>query len=72
MLSVALTDSPVGFASCMWDLIHGSGDDDKYTFEEIVDHIMLLWIQEPAESTWGYSILSQVLVCWAAHPKGKD
>lgn len=70
MLSVALTDSPVGFASWMWDLRYGSSDDYRDTFDEIIDHTMLMWIQEPAGSIRGYSVFSQV--CLAAHLKGKD
>ncbi|KAH6689683.1 Alpha/Beta hydrolase protein [Plectosphaerella plurivora] len=61
MLSIALTDSSVGFASWMWDLRYGGSDDYKDTLEEIIDHAMLMWIQEPAGSIRGYSTFSATM-----------
>ncbi|KAL0936887.1 uncharacterized protein CTRU02_209103 [Colletotrichum truncatum] len=46
-LSVALTDSPVGFASWLWDLRYTISDDYQYSFDELITDTMLLWIQSP-------------------------
>jgi hypothetical protein len=41
----ALTDSPVGFAGWVWHLMHGISDGYDYSFEELITHTMMLWIQ---------------------------
>lgn len=46
-LSLAMADSPVGFAGWLWDLIYGFSDGYNYTFEEIITDTLLLWIQPP-------------------------
>ncbi|KAM5346296.1 hypothetical protein ACJ41O_009301 [Fusarium nematophilum] len=61
MLSVALSDSPVGLASWMWDLKYTSSDDYEITFDETITDAMLMWIQEPIGAIRGYSLFSQTM-----------
>jgi pimeloyl-ACP methyl ester carboxylesterase len=44
-LALALTDSPVGFAGWIWQLIASVSDGFEYTYEELVTTTMMLWIQ---------------------------
>ncbi|KAH8886094.1 alpha/beta-hydrolase [Thozetella sp. PMI_491] len=46
-LSLAMADSPVGYAGWLWDLIHAASDGYNYTLDEIITDTMLLWIQAP-------------------------
>ncbi|KAH8679540.1 putative epoxide hydrolase [Tricladium varicosporioides] len=59
MLSVALTDSPVGFAGWLWDLKYGSSDGYRYTYDELITDTLLMWIQGPIGSIRGYSLFVQ-------------
>ncbi|KAH7133773.1 Alpha/Beta hydrolase protein [Dactylonectria macrodidyma] len=61
MVSVALSDSPVGLASWMWDLKYGSSDDYEITFDDMITDTMLMWIQEPVAAIRGYSLFSQAM-----------
>ncbi|KAF4465440.1 epoxide hydrolase [Fusarium albosuccineum] len=49
-LSLALTDSPVGFAGWLWDLRHAISDGYPYTHSELITAALLLWIQSPYSS----------------------
>jgi len=44
-LALALTDSPVGFAGWIWQLIATLGDGYAYSKEELITTTMMLWIQ---------------------------
>lgn len=44
-LALALTDSPVGFAGWVWQLIATLADGYAYSKEELITTTMLLWIQ---------------------------
>ncbi|KAM6506876.1 hypothetical protein FALCPG4_018697 [Fusarium falciforme] len=61
MVSVALSDSPIGLASWMWDLKYASSDDYEITFDEVITDTMLMWIQEPVGAIRGYSLFSQAM-----------
>ncbi|KAH8745698.1 Alpha/Beta hydrolase protein [Diaporthe sp. PMI_573] len=61
MVSVALSDSPVGLASWMWDLKYVGSDDYVITFDEIITDTMLMWIQEPVAAIRGYGLFSKAL-----------
>ncbi|KAF7533252.1 hypothetical protein G7054_g7213 [Neopestalotiopsis clavispora] len=46
-LSLAMTDSPVGFAGWVWDLKYVASDGYPYTEEEIITESFLIWLQAP-------------------------
>ncbi|KAM0494931.1 hypothetical protein ACHAP8_008309 [Fusarium lateritium] len=49
-LSLAMTDSPVGFAGWLWDLRYAISDDYSYTHEDVITDALLLWVQSPYSS----------------------
>ncbi|CVK87867.1 related to epoxide hydrolase [Fusarium mangiferae] len=46
-LSLAFTDSPIGFLGWMWDLMNTSFDGYKYSYEELITDAMILYIPGP-------------------------
>ncbi|RKL39435.1 hypothetical protein BFJ72_g6909 [Fusarium proliferatum] len=46
-LSLAFTDSPVGFLGWIWDLIHTVSDGYKYSYQELITDVMMLYIPGP-------------------------
>ncbi|CAJ2504807.1 Uu.00g122010.m01.CDS01 [Anthostomella pinea] len=48
-LGQALTDTPVGFAGWVWELMHIVGDGYAYSLDEVITSAMMLFIQ----GTWG-------------------
>ncbi|KAJ9419790.1 hypothetical protein FOXG_06960 [Fusarium oxysporum f. sp. lycopersici 4287] len=46
-LSLAFTDSPVGFLGWMWDLMHTVSDGYKCSYEELITDAMMLYIPGP-------------------------
>ncbi|KAH6988851.1 Alpha/Beta hydrolase protein [Ilyonectria sp. MPI-CAGE-AT-0026] len=58
-LSLAVTDSPVGFAGWLWDLRYAISNGYSYTYEELITGAMLLWIQSPYGSmrSWPESLM---------------
>ncbi|KAE8143607.1 hypothetical protein BDV38DRAFT_276690 [Aspergillus pseudotamarii] len=57
MVSLALTDSPVGFAAWLWDLKNTGSDGYPYSYEEIITDTMLSWIQSPYGSIQDYHLV---------------
>ncbi|RBR23914.1 uncharacterized protein FIESC28_03224 [Fusarium coffeatum] len=53
-LSLALTDSPVGFLGWMWDLVHAVSDGYKYTYENLITDAMMLFIPGPYANIRSY------------------
>lgn len=60
-ISLAFTDSPVGFAGWLWDLRYGSSDGYHYDHEELITDTMLQWIQPPYSAIRMYSDMNQVV-----------
>ncbi|OJJ66188.1 hypothetical protein ASPBRDRAFT_138561 [Aspergillus brasiliensis CBS 101740] len=58
-ISLAFTDSPVGFAGWLWDLKYGSSDGFSYEYDELITDTMLQWIQPPYGSIQVYSDMNQ-------------
>ncbi|KAF4957437.1 hypothetical protein FSARC_11312 [Fusarium sarcochroum] len=46
-LSLALTDSPVGFLGWVWDLIYAISDGHEYTYDELITNALMLLIPGP-------------------------
>jgi pimeloyl-ACP methyl ester carboxylesterase len=59
-ISLAFTDSPVGFAGWLWDLKYGSSDGFAYEYNELITDTMLQWIQPPYPSIEIYSGMNRV------------
>lgn len=53
-MSLALTDSPVGFLGWFMDLNHGTSDGYSYTFDELITDAMILWIPGPYANIRAY------------------
>lgn len=53
-LSLALTDSPVGFLGWVWDLVYAVSDGYKYTYEELITDAMMLFIPGPYNNIRAY------------------
>lgn len=48
LIGQVLTDSPVGFAGWIWHLIRTVSDGYEYTFDQLIERTLMLWIQ----GTW--------------------
>lgn len=59
-ISLAFTDSPVGFAGWLWDLKYGSSDGFSYEYDELITDTTLQWIQPLYGSIQVYSDMNQV------------
>ncbi|PSN67550.1 alpha/beta-hydrolase [Corynespora cassiicola Philippines] len=58
MVALAFADTPVGFASWLWDLKHSCSNGYPYSNEEIITDTMMQWIQSPYGSIRTYHDLS--------------
>ncbi|PSN60420.1 alpha/beta-hydrolase [Corynespora cassiicola Philippines] len=45
--SVSFSDSPIGFAGYLWDLLRSFSDGYEYSYLEIITETMMQWIQGP-------------------------
>ena len=55
LLGQALSDSPVGYAGWIWDLMEGSSSGYQYSLDYIITASIMLWIQGPYVNLRAYT-----------------
>ncbi|KAM0356375.1 hypothetical protein ACHAP4_006954 [Fusarium culmorum] len=53
-VSLAFSDSPVGFLGWVWDLMYAVSDGYKYSYEELITDAMMLFIPGPYNNIRAY------------------